>query len=458
MKKITISLLTLMALFSFGQDKEIKDAFNAFEGGNKSQAQTLIQQADPLVNTKISSIEPELYAKYLYVKGATYLDQGKTLEAAKVLAELSKYEKGPIYSLKNKNTKEKAFVLSKEQADKLVSEGFSGLKETKSGTDYLNKLLPVLEQKRQASVTKATDEYNSKDFEKSAEDFLESHYLTKAAGVDDDVYKYYAAVSYHAANNSAKALELYKELINEGYTGVRNTYSALNNKKERVTLSENDYNLLKKAPSADYTDLKIESTPSVEADLYNYAVSLLTADKKYSEALSLAEKGLTKFPTDTNLSSQVGELYYQTGNTQKYVDRLKESVQKNPNDYVSLYNLGVIYSKDEKTYDLAKEYYNKAVSVKPDYTAAYFNLAALALEPDKEIVNKLNNLTTSKEDQQKYDALTVERKKMFFKALPFLEKAHELEPKDKAVYQALENAYKVLQKRDKLDQLRKENN
>ncbi|MDR1877911.1 MAG: tetratricopeptide repeat protein [Flavobacteriaceae bacterium] len=455
MKKITVSLAVLIALVASGQEKEIKDAFNAYEGGNKAQAQTLLQQVESTVNAKVTSIDPEAYAKYLYVKGNSLLEQGKTFEAAKAFSTLSAYEKGPVYSLRNKNTKEKAFVLSKSEADKLQTEGFSGLKETKSGTDYIQKVLPVLDKKRQEVSNKATTEYNAKNYANAADNFLEAHYLTKAAGSDDSVFKYYAAVAYHAANNNEKALELYKELINEGYTGQKTSYTAVQN-GQRVGLSEEQYKLFKAASNSGFTDFQKEETPSVEADIYNYAVALLSTDKKYDEALAITEKGLSKLPNDSNLNTQAGELYYQTGQTEKYIVKLKEAVQKNPDDYISLYNLGVVYGKDAQTYDLAREYYNKVLSIKSDYAAAYLNLAALSLSPDKEIVEKMQALGSTKSDQQKYDVLLAERREMFKGALPYLEKAYGYDKKDKAIIQALKEAYRVLQMRNKLDEIRKE--
>lgn len=454
MKKISVSVFLLVSLLSFSQEKEIKQAFNAFESGNKSLAQSLIQPIESTVRSKTIGIDPEIYAKYLYVKGNSLLEQGKILESAKVFSKLALYERGPIYSLKNKNTKEKAFVLTKDDAEKLKLEGFTWLKETKSGTDYLQKIISVLEQKRQELSSKATSEYNAKQFSKAAEHFLESYYLTKAEGNADEVFKYYAAISYHAGKNNTKSLELYLELLNKGYTGKTITYTALQNGK-RVSLREEQYNLFKSTPNSGFSDFKKEESPSVEADLYNYAISLLIADKKYNEAMTLVEKGLQKLPNDANLQSQMGELYYQTGQTDKYIAKLKEIIQKNPNDYVSYYNLGVLYSKDPKTISQAKENYNKALSIKPDYPAAYLNLAALLLSPDKDIVLKMKSLGSSQADQQKYEVLAEKRREMFKQALPYLEKAYGYDKKDKGIIQALKEAYRVLQMKDKMEEMKK---
>ncbi len=453
MKKLTLPIFILLSLISFSQEKEIKEAFNLYDSGNKPQAQALIQQTESTITANISIIEPNVYAKYLYVKGSSLLEQDKTREAAQVFSLLAVYENGPVYSLKNKDTKEKIFVLSKSEATKLQAQGFSGLKETRSGTDYLQKLLPVLDEKRQAVNDKATEEYKTKDYSQAAEDFMEAHYLYKASG-GDDIYKFYAATAYYGANNNEKALSLYQELIADGYTGKKTIYTVLQNGK-RVGLTEEQYNSFKSAPTPDLTDFKKEETPSVESDIYNYTVSLLSTEKKYEEALALAQKGLSKLPGDVNLNNQIGELYYRTGQTEKYITRLKEVIQKNPQDYVSLYNLGVLYSKDPKTHDLAKEYYNKALAVKPDYVSANLNLASLILEPDEDIVKKMNALGNSQADLKEYDILLQQRKDLSQEALPYLEKAYQYDKNNQSIILSLEQTYKILQMKDKLEEIRK---
>ncbi|MDR3271900.1 MAG: hypothetical protein LBT29_00245 [Flavobacteriaceae bacterium] len=452
MKKLTVSMFALFAVLAFGQEKEIKAAFSAYDSGNKAQAQTLIQQADAAVGNKAQSIDPDVYAKYLYVKGNSLLEQGKTVDGAKVLSELTVYEKGPVYSLKNKETKEKAYVLSKDEAAKLQAQGFSGLKETTSGTTYSQKSAATLDAKRQEVAKKAADEYVSKQFASAGNDFLEAYYLFKAAGGNDDIYKYYAAVSYNNDEQNDKALELYKELINDGYTGVNIKYTAKDKDGQEVNMDATQYQLFQKA-NAGYTDFKQETTPSVEPDLYHYAVQILINDKKYDDALNLTQKGLAKLPNDQALNDVLGDLYYQTGQTDKFAEKLQEQLQKDPNDYKVLYNLGFLYSKDPATTNKAKEYYEKAIQAKPDYTDAYLNLAILLMQPDKELVNQMKNLGTSTADNKKYDALFEQRKQVLGSALPYLEKAYRIDSSNIAVIGALRDVYRVLGNRAKMQEM-----
>lgn len=82
-------------------------------------------------------------------------------------------------------------------------------------------------------------------------------------------------------------------------------------------------------------------------------------------------------------------------------------------------------------------------------------MAALLLAPDKEIVEKMKALGSSRADQQKYDALVEKRKAMFKQALPYMEKAYSYDQKDKGIIQALIEAYRVLQMKDKMEEMKK---
>ena len=445
-------MLALFAISAFGQEKEIKDAFSAYDSGNKAQAQVLLQKADAAVAGKERSIDPDVYAKYLYVKGSSLVDAGKIIDGAKLLSQLAAYEKGPVYSLKNKETKEKAYVLTKAEVDQLQAQGFSGLKTVTSGTDCSQKSAAVMSAKGRELAKKAADEYQAKQFIPAANDFLGAYYSFKAAGGDDEICKYYAALSYNNAGQNDKALDLYKELIDDGYTGVETIYTAKDKDGQVTNLSKDQYILLQKA-DAGYTDFKEEITPSVESNLYQFAIQILIGNKKYDEALALTQKGLQRLPNDETLSNMEGSLYYETGQTDKFAEKLQAQLQQNPNDYEALYKLGNLYSKDPATADKAADYYKKAIAAKPDYIDSYLNLAVLLMQPDKDLVKQMQALGTTAADNKKYDDLFDQRKQILNSALPYLEKAHQIDGSNTAVIGALRDVYRVLSNRAKMQEM-----
>jgi tetratricopeptide (TPR) repeat protein len=102
----------------------------------------------------------------------------------------------------------------------------------------------------------------------------------------------------------------------------------------------------------------------------------------------------------------------------------------------------------------AETYFNRALQIDPNYANAYMNLAALKLKGDEQVVKEMNNLGTSEKDNKRYDVLKKQRVAAFTAALPYLEKANALDPKNEAVYNNLLSVYNFLEMSDKAKALK----
>ena len=104
------------------------------------------------------------------------------------------------------------------------------------------------------------------------------------------------------------------------------------------------------------------------------------------------------------------------------------------------------------------KYYNKAIELKPDFLNAYINLADLILKPDAKIVDDMNKIKGSSDSElKKYNILKEQRQKLFQKAMPIYEKAHQLDPKDEDIKSILKSVYSYLELTDKVKALKAEN-
>ena len=152
----------------------------------------------------------------------------------------------------------------------------------------------------------------------------------------------------------------------------------------------------------------------------------------------------------------------QSGLTLKIVDRILEAFkdkkafsqksQISPDkldNADSLFNLGVL-SYNSKNYVDAEKYYKRVIEIKPDYVNAYLNLAIIKLEADKPLYNEIKNLTDSEKDNKRYEELKNQRTDVFKSALPYLEKAYELNPKNEGCKSTLLSVYKALDMNDKV--------
>lgn len=311
--------------------------------------------------------------------------------------------------------------------------------------------------KLQVANKAAMDAYSAKNYTVAAPKFLEVYNLLKTNGQDDKTYMYYGGLSYALANNNEEAIKIYTELLNSGYTGVQTTYTAKDNKSGQVaTYEKSTWELLKKSSPKDYSDFKTEQTPSVESDLYETLSTLLLNTKKNDEAIAIIEKGLAKYPNNAKLKELQGTALYASGNTDKFMQNLKEQLAKNPNDATNWYNLGVLQAKDPATTNDAIASFQKALelgSTDPKLTNnAYQNLVYTAIGDDTKAVEEINALRKAKPDDA--TKLIEARKERFNKALPFAEKWYQANPTNLDAVSTLKDIYNITKNQAKAAEMK----
>lgn len=447
MKKVILSVALASVTFAFAQKSEIRDAVSAVNGGNNTEALTKIKAADQILNGKLYLLKPDLREQYYYAKGMALLKSGKTAEGAEVLGQISDMAQSKIYEGKNAN-KDRVYFVGKENAEKYGA----GLDLDEDS--YQPSLLSKIGQELNPILQKASDEaqkaYNAKKYLDAANKFLEVNNLLKAVGRPDQTFEYYAAISYALGKDNAKAVQVYQHLIDTGYTGVSTSYTALNKKtNERQKFDKTTFELIKK--SSDYSDFKVETTKSVEKELYETAASLLLNDEKYTEAIALINKGLKKFPGDPKLQDLKIAAYSRSGNDAELEKSIREALAKNPKDKMNWANLGVITSKDVNKLDEAEKAFKKSLEIDPNYKPALQGLAFniyLNSNLDKKIVDQINGARVEGNNDL-VNKLLAKRKTRFEKALPYLEKLHQLDQKDYDVARTLAQIYHSLRMPEK---------
>lgn len=439
MKKIILSVALLAVGFSFAQKKEIAAAFKAIEANDNAAATTQISTVDAVLAGKTFLLEPAVLEQYYYAKGLSLINSGKVSEGAAVLSKISALGKSKIYSGKNAE-KQKVYYVGKTEAD---ASGIQGLKEetytpTTLGT-IGNKINPLLNKTNEEAMAA----YNAKNNEVAASKFLEIHNLLSAVGSEDKTYKYYAAVTYYQAQKTDIAAQLYSELINEGYTGVKTEYKAKNKKDGKVeSLDKATWELYKKmGTSSEYTDFTTESSASVEQELYESAAGLLTDTQKYDEALAIVKKGIEKFPKSTKLTEMEGTIYYKSGRMEQFMQNLKDQVAKNPNDKVNWYNLGVLASKDPAKLTEAEGYFKKSLEIDPNYVVGLQGVIYnVYVAGDDKAIETIEAARKAKKTEL-FNKLLEERRAKFGKAIPYAEKWYSLEPKNLEIVSLLKGLY-----------------
>lgn len=438
MKRIILAVAVVASTFSFAQKKEISAAYKAIESGDIAGANAQISAAESAMQGKTYLLEPATLEQYYYTKGLSAIKAGKVSEGAPYLAKIADLGKSEIFTGKD-DSKNKVYYIGKEAAD---ASGISGLKSEKYTPSTISKLSEAINPIVTKNRNEAIEAFNNKKYEVAAPKFEESYNLSKALGDDNKMLLYYAAIAYSTFDNKDKSIEIFNNLINSGYTGVATTYTAKNKKSGEVqTLDKATWDVYQKMGDAgEYSDFKQETSKSVESELYDSAAGLMVEAGKYDEALALIDKGIKKFPNDTKLTELQGTAYHKSGRTAEFVASLKAQVEKNPNDKINWFNLGVLLSGDEATKNDALAAYDKVIQLDPAYTNAYINAAYLLMGDDNKSIDSYNALRKAGKMDEANKVLE-ERRGRFAKAIPYVEKWEKAEPNSIEPVTLLKNLY-----------------
>ena len=176
------------------------------------------------------------------------------------------------------------------------------------------------------------------------------------------------------------------------------------------------------------------------------------AKENFEKAAEILKKGNELYPDDQEISLSLSNSLINLGKPGEAVGLFKKAVEKNPEDKYNRYNYGVVLlSVDD--YEAAEQQFLKALELDPEYNNAIFNLGVTYLKWGSYINKKA-------EEEGK---MTTEYKVKYEKALPYLEKAVEMEGSDDAnIWETLGKVYSVLGMQEdatnafnKADELRK---
>jgi len=253
----------------------------------------------------------------------------------------------------------------------------------------------------------AIEAYNDNNFDKAYKYFTKTLEIKKmpvfGEGIDTAIM-YNAAIAAQRAGNLEGAIEYYKKSAKYGY-GEATTYILLKEAQMKTGDTTAAVETIKEGFEK-YPDNK-----DMLGTLINYY--LLQSDNA-EEALRYLEVARKQEPENAAYFSAEASIYDKLGNKEKAVEYYKKAIELNPELFEAQYNLGVIF-------------YNDAV----------------------EASNEANEI----KDNEEYQKAREEVNKMFEKALPYIEKAHELQPEERSIMTTLKTLYYRLKMEDKYQEI-----
>lgn len=414
-KQLLILSAFLISMTVFGQKDELKVAGKAISANDYAKAMTAITQAEGL----IENADQKTKAKFYYLKAlAIYQNGSKQADLMEVSAAFNDVVSFEKESNKFKYTSE-INELSKKLVDGTIAD---------AGAAYQN----------------ASSTQSEADYKIAADKF----YAVYALSPKDTMYLDNSAFLYSKAKDYASSTKYTKELLNLGYTGIATEYIA-------TGIDGNDVAFPSKKAMDAQVRLKVASNPRVEVKesrrniFYNILAESYVAVEDYDNALKVTAEGRKEFPKNFQLLITEANIYLKKEDKVRFKELLEEAVQIDPEN-VSLYqNIGIIY-KNENNSEEALKNFNKVLELDPTNANAYNNIGATILDATAALTEEMNkNLN----DFDMYDKLLNQQKDIYREALPFYEKAYELDSTNISVIQILVGLYENLEMADKLQEV-----
>lgn len=163
-------------------------------------------------------------------------------------------------------------------------------------------------------------------------------------------------------------------------------------------------------------------------------------------ALDVLNEGLKEYPSNGTLLVEVINIYLNANKIDEALRYLDIAISQDPKNASYYFAKGTLYDKLLKT-DEATETYLKAIEFKEDYFDAYYNLGALYYNKGVKQIDVANAVPSNQ--PEKYEAEKEKADLEFKKAIPYMEKAHEVNPTDKFTMESLKTLYYRLKMLDK---------
>lgn len=174
--------------------------------------------------------------------------------------------------------------------------------------------------------------------------------------------------------------------------------------------------------------------------IYESYLGLKDTAKAESILLELPKK----FPNDKNITLSLIDLYIKSNKNQEALKYIEQAKADDPQNSTLYFAAGII-NLNMNSYDAAIEELTKSVELKGDLYDSQYGLGAAYINKAADMFTKANEIM----DVNEYTKAIEQANAVYAKALPYMEKAHELKPDDIDTMRRLQELYYRLKMTDK---------
>ncbi len=170
------------------------------------------------------------------------------------------------------------------------------------------------------------------------------------------------------------------------------------------------------------------------------------------KSVEIMKQAFEKYPDDQSINVQLINYYIMSGQPNEAISYLDKAIAKEKENSSFYLAKGVALDKLGRQEE-AIAVYKKAIEVKADNADAYYNIGVIYFNRGVKQFDVANAVPPN--DQVRYEAEKKKADDEFVKAVPFLEKAVEFNPKDTYISEQLKNLYFRLKMMDKYEAMNK---
>jgi len=407
MKKIAFILLTTLPVFSgVAQSSKVVNAINYLKDFNSTKDAESLQKAKANIDLASENADTKDKAKTQVIRGQVYMaiyEANRRAQEDKLMS-IADPNKRTFAALQNTPTEELGIAYDAFSKGKKLDEKGNYTAELRA----LDNIGIYYDNTGRAN-------FNGKKYPEALAAFERAYEI---GGKSDTTLLYFCATSAEMANEYGKAKDYYQKMI-DTKQGKGSTYSSLVNLYLMMKDTTGGMEVLKKGRAAYPNDINLVISET------NYFLKT----NKSQEAISNLNIAIKAKPEDFNLYLVRGNIYDNLANPK---DAAGKDLEK-PADY-------------DENIKMAEADYKKAIELKPDYFDALYNLGVLYNNVGV-VLNKAADKIT---DNAKYKVANDKATEQFSAAMPILEKALEVNPKDRNTMIALKQIYARMQLLDKL--------
>ncbi len=188
------------------------------------------------------------------------------------------------------------------------------------------------------------------------------------------------------------------------------------------------------------------------SDVYHYIATVYEAMGDTVNSVKTYEDGIVAFPDNSvYLYIKLINYYLEKNQMEKAAEYIRPAVEKDPENF-SLWN---VYGSAFEDTDIEESIrgYKKAIEINPDFFDPYYNIGTIYFNQGVEANDAAMKIPLN--ETEKYDTALKERDDFFKEALPYYEKAHEIDASFGDVLIALKEIYYRFQMSEKLADITK---